>query len=144
MLTDNAFFSGVEAASLMRVLPAFRLATLLLPPRALLYAHGRVARQVFLILSGSVAVVQRSGAVRTTVAMLGPGEFTGEDALLQPLAPRRWSAVACEETRVAFADGEVLLAALLGEPELGLNVARGLHRRVVDATQAIDALIASA
>lgn len=141
MLSDNAFFSGVDAASLIGVLPAFRLATL--PPNTLLYASGRPARQVFLIVSGSVAVVQRTGGVRTTVAMLGPGEFTGERALLQPASRHPWSAVCCEETRVAFADGDVLLAALTALPALGVNVARGLHRRVVDASQAIDALIAS-
>lgn len=140
MLSDNAFFSGVEAASLLRVLPAFRLATL--PPRALLYRRGLPARQVFLIVSGSVAVVQRTGNVRTTIAVLGPGEFTGEHALLDPHARHPWSAVCREETHVAVADGDELLAALLPLPALGVNVARGLHRRVLDASLAIDALVA--
>lgn len=140
MLSDNAFFSGVEAASLLRVLPAFRLATL--PPRALLYRRGLPARQVFLIVSGSVAVVQRTGSVRTTIAVLGPGEFTGEHALLDPHARHPWSAVCREETHVAVADGDELLAALLPLPALGVNVARGLHRRVLDASLAIDALVA--
>jgi CRP-like cAMP-binding protein len=140
MLTDNAFFSGVEAASLMRVLPAFRLATF--PQGATLYLRGRAAREVFLILSGSVAIEQHTGSVCTTVATLGPGEFTGEGALLE--SPRHpWSAVCCEETQVAVADGDVLLAALTETPALGVNVARGLHRRVVDATLAIDELIAN-
>jgi CRP/FNR family cyclic AMP-dependent transcriptional regulator len=141
MLTDNAFFSGVEAASLVRVLPAFRLATF--PPGATLYVRGHAAREVFLILSGSVAIEQHSGSVRTTVARLGPGEFTGEGALLETLPRHPWSAVCCEETQVAVADGDVLLAALMELPALGVNVARGLHRRVVDATLAIDELIAS-
>ncbi len=141
MLSDNAFFSGVEAASLVRVLPAFRFATM--PPNALLYARGRIARHVFLIVSGSVAVVQRTDDVRTQLALLGPGEFTGERALVHPLTRHPWSAVCCEETRVAIADGDVLLAALTTFPALGLNVARGLHRRVVDATHALDVLIAS-
>lgn len=140
MLSDNAFFSGVEAASLARVLPAFRLATF--PPHALLYRRGGPARQVFLIVSGSVAVVQRTGSVRTTIAVLGPGEFTGEHALLETPAQHRWSAVCREETRVAVADGDELLAALLPLPALGVNVARGLHRRVLDAALAIDALVA--
>lgn len=140
MLSDNAFFSGVEATSLMRVLPAFRTATL--PPNALLYGRGRIARQVFLILSGTVAVEQRSGDVLTTLALLGPGEFTGERALLQPATPHPWSAVCREETRVAYADADVLLAALTALPALGVNVARGLHRRVLDASLVIDALIA--
>jgi CRP/FNR family cyclic AMP-dependent transcriptional regulator len=141
MLTDNAFFSGVEAASLVRVLPAFRLATF--PPGATLYVRGRAAREVFLILSGSVAIEQHTGSVRTTVATLGPGEFTGEGALLESLPRHPWSAVCREETQVAVADGDVLLAALTASPAFGVNVARGLHRRVIDATLAIDELIAS-
>ncbi len=141
MLTDNAFFSGVDAASLMRVLPAFRLATF--PAGATLYERGGAAHEVFLILNGSVAIVQRTGRERTTVAVLGPGEFTGEGALLEPLPRHPWSAVCREETHVAVADGDVLLAALTALPALGVNVARGLYRRVADATLAIDQLIAS-
>ncbi len=141
MLSDNAFFSGVEAASLVRMLPAFRFATV--PRDTLVYVSGRIARHVFSIVSGSVAVVQRTGDVCTTVALLGAGEFTGEGALLQPAPRHPWSAVCCEETRVAFAEGEALLAAIATEPALGVNVARGLHRRVADAAVAIDGLIAS-
>jgi CRP-like cAMP-binding protein len=141
MLSDNAFFSGVEAASLVRVLPAFRLETF--PPGVTLYTRGRAAREVFLILSGSVAIVQRTGSVRTTVAVLGPGEFTGEGALFEPLPRYSWSAVCREETHVAVADGDVLLAALTALPALGVNVARGLYRRVADATLAIDELSAN-
>ena len=127
MLTDNAFFSGVEAASLVRVLPAFRLATF--PPGATLYLRGRAAREVFLILSGSVAIEQHIGSVRTTVATLGPGEFTGEGALLY--SPRHpWSAVCCEETQVAVADGNVLLAALMESPALGARDRRAYRKPV--------------
>jgi CRP-like cAMP-binding protein len=140
VLSDNAFFSGVGAASLVRVLPAFRLVTL--PENALLYGRGRGARQVFLIVSGSVAVEQRTGVTRTTLALLGPGEFTGERSLLQSDVPHPWSAVCREETRVAVADADELLAALTALPALAINVARGLHRRIVDASRAIDALSA--
>jgi CRP-like cAMP-binding protein len=132
VLRDNAFFSGVDAASLIRVLPAFRLATF--PARARLYRRGHIARQVFLIVSGSV---------HTTVALLGPGEFTGERALLAPPARHLWSAVCREETCVAVADGDELLAVLTTLPNLGFNVARGLYRRVSDAEAAVDALIAA-
>jgi CRP-like cAMP-binding protein len=140
MLRDNALFSGVEGASLARVLAVFRMATV--PADTPLYVRGRPARQVFLIVSGSVAVTQRTGALETTVTVLGPGEFTGERALLHPATRHLWSAVACEETRIAFADGDVLLAALTAFPALGVNVAAALHRRVNDASLAIDGLIA--
>lgn len=139
-LRDNAFFSGVAPDALVRLLPVFRVATL--PADTLLYARGRIARRVFLIVSGSVAVVQHTADVRTTIALLGPGEFTGERALLQPAIRHLWSASCVEETRVGVADGEALLAASLALPEIGVNVARALHRRVRDASSAIDGLIA--
>ena len=138
-LRNNAFFSGVSPDSLLRVLPAFRVATL--PADALLYVRNRVARRVFLILSGRVAVVQNTGDVRTTIALLGPGEFTGERALLQPALRHLWSAICVEETRVGFADGDALLAASSALPAIGVNVARALHRRVRDASSAIEGLI---
>jgi CRP-like cAMP-binding protein len=139
-LSGNALFSGVAPASLLRVVPQLRVATL--PADTLLYVRGRVARRVFLIVSGSVAVVQNTGDVRTTIALLGAGEFTGERALLRPAIRHLWSAICVEETRVGFADGDTLLAASLALPEIGVNVARALHRRVRDASSAIDGLIA--
>jgi CRP-like cAMP-binding protein len=140
VLRDNAFFSGVEGASLARVLAVFRLATV--PAGTPLYLSGCLARRVFLIVSGSVAVTQRSGDVDTTVTVLGPGEFTGERALLDPATRHVWSAMCCEESHIAFADGDLVLAALTAFPAIGVNVAAALHRRVNDASLAIDGLIA--
>jgi CRP-like cAMP-binding protein len=142
VLRDNALFSGVEGASLARVLSVFRMATV--PARTPLYTSGSIARQVFLIVSGSVAIAQRTGCVETVVTVLGPGEFTGERALLHPSTRHLWSAVCAEESRIAFADADVLLAALTAFPALGVNVAAALHRRVNDASVAIDGLIAGA
>ena len=140
MLRDNAFFSGVEGASLARVLSAFSLVTV--AAGTPLYVSGCVARRVFLIVSGSVAVTQRSGDVDTTVTVLGPGEFTGERALLDPATRHVWSAVCREESRIAFAAGDQVLAALTAFPAIGVNVAAALHRRVNDASLTIDGLIA--
>jgi len=139
VLRDNALFSGVHGPSLASVLSVFCLVTV--PAHARLFERGDVARRVFLIVSGSVAVTQRTGDLDTIVTVLGPGEFTGERALLQPAPRHLWSAVCCEETRVAVAEGEALLAALAAMPALGVNVARALHRRVHDAALAIDGLI---
>jgi CRP-like cAMP-binding protein len=139
VLRDNAFFSGVEGASLARVLSVFRMTTV--PADTPLYVSGRIARQVYLIVSGSVAITQRTGPLETVVTVLGPGEFTGERALLDPSTRHLWSAVCCEESRIGFADADVLLAALTAFPALGVNVAAALHRRVNDASLAIEGLI---
>jgi len=140
MLRDNALFSGVEGASLARVLPLFRVVTVAADTP--LYTSGRIARHVFLIVSGNVAVTQQTGSLETMVTVLGPGEFTGERALLHPATRHLWSAVCLEESCIAYADADSLLAALTAFPALGVNVAAALHRRVHDASLAIDGLIA--
>jgi CRP-like cAMP-binding protein len=140
-LADNAFFTGLDASALARLLPVFRVISL--PAGAELYANGRTAEGVFLIVCGRVQVVQRTGGIETTIAELGPGEFTGERALLTPPERHAWTAICREGTRLAYADGEAVLAALAAAPAIGVNVARAFHRRVRDATQAIDALIES-
>jgi len=140
-LRDNAFFTGVEGTALGRLLPAF--VPLTLPKDAVLYGRGPLARRVFLIVRGRVALIQRTARLRTTVAVLGPGEFTGERSLVRAPSRQPWSAVCCEESRIAVADGEVILNALAGLPVLALNVAHALHRRVRDASLAIDELIAA-
>lgn len=141
-MRDNAFFTGLDAQALMRVLPVFQLATF--PAGTELYARGAIARRVFLVVRGRVAAVQRTAGVQTTVAVLERGEFTGERALLDPPERHAWTAVCLEETQIAYADGDALLAALVTLPAIAVNVARALHRRVRDATETIDRLIASA
>lgn len=139
-LRSNALFRGVPPQVLPAVLAGFRVATL--PAQTRLFVRGRSARRVFLIVAGEVAVVQFTGDVRTTIALLGPGEFTGERAVLRPPVEHVWSAICTTETRIGFIDAAALLGTARTLPAVGMNVARALHRRVVDAAGAIDALIA--
>ncbi len=138
-LRDNAFFSGVDPAARARILAAFRFAAF--APGAPLYARGDAASRVFLIVRGRVAIEQPTAGVSTAIAMLGPGEFIGARAILGDGARHMWSAIADEETLVAYADGDDVLAALDDLAAIGLNVARALHRRLADAASAIDVLI---
>jgi CRP-like cAMP-binding protein len=137
-LRTNALFAGIDLGALPRVLALFRVATL--PAQTRLYVRGRSARSIFLIVSGSVSVVQNTGDVRTRIALLGPGEFTGERAVLRPVVRHLWSAICSAETRVGFVDSAALLDVAHAIPAIGVNVASALHRRVLDASSAIDAL----
>ena len=139
-LRDNALFAGADPRVLPPVLALFQVATL--PAQTRLYVRGRWARRIFLIVAGAVEVVQNTGDVRTAIVSLGPHEFTGERALLQPAGRHLWSAICTARTRVGFVDGEALLDATRAIPAIGVNVAGALHRRVLDASSAIDALIA--
>jgi CRP-like cAMP-binding protein len=139
-LRDNALFAGADLRALPRVLALVRVATL--PAQTRLYVRGRSARRIFLIVAGGVAIVQNTGEVRTKIAALTPGEFTGERALLRPAVRHLWSAICTVRTRVGFLEADALLDATRAIPEIGVNVAGALHRRVLDASSAIDALIA--
>ncbi len=134
----NALLRGLADAPLLALIATFRVVTL--PRETLLYVRGQRAQRVFLILHGSVALVRRTGPVRTPIAVLADGTFSGEGALLTPRVRHPWTASCLDETRIAFADGAALRAAIATLPSVGYNVALALHERVQDAARAIGAL----
>ncbi len=94
--------------------------------------EGRIGREFFLILSGTVGVTQRDRPVKT----LGPGEFFGELAAMDP-APRN-------ATVTALTDLDVLI---IGPRELSamsdIPGFRGaLFRRMASRLRAVEARLA--
>ena len=140
-IAQNAFFAGLPDASRHALLATFR--TVSLPHETLLYVRGQRAHRVFLIVRGSVALVQRTAGLRTEIVRLGAGTFSGEGALMQPRVRHPWTASCVGEVRLAFADGDDVRAAVAALPNIGFNVARALHDRVADAGRAIGMLSAS-
>ncbi len=95
--------------------------------------EGRIGREFFLILSGSVAVTQRGRRVNT----LGPGEFFGELAAIDP-GPRN-------ATVTALTDLDVLI---IGPREFSAMAAipgfrDALFRSMASRLRAVDARLAA-
>jgi len=96
--------------------------------------EGRVGREFFLILSGTVAVTQRARRVNT----LGPGDFFGELAAMNP-GPRNATVTALSDLDVLII-GPREFAAMADIPGFRDALFRSMARRL----RTVDARLAAA
>jgi CRP/FNR family transcriptional regulator, cyclic AMP receptor protein len=134
VLRDNRLFQGVDDATLDRL--AKELQAELVNPGDLLMAEGDVARHMFVIINGELEVLTHGGGnnADVRVALLGPGDWVGEMAVLdvQPrsatvrvLAPTMVLRLGPDELRRLVQDHDVAQYA-----RMMANIARGLGRRL--------------
>jgi CRP/FNR family transcriptional regulator, cyclic AMP receptor protein len=88
MLQSNQLFRGVEASALQSLLDHYKPEIAL--PGEWIMREGGVADFMFVIINGELEVVSHGGGSSTEVrvALLGPGDWVGEMAVLDPQAQR--------------------------------------------------------
>jgi CRP/FNR family transcriptional regulator len=112
----------------------------LLPKRATFFDQGDATKVVFLIKRGRVRIARNTAdGKEVTVAILGPGDMFGEDALFGGIE-RTTVATCMEETLICKAHADDLFALLAGNSALALNVAQMLSDRLGDASATIEDL----
>jgi CRP/FNR family transcriptional regulator len=112
----------------------------LLPKRTTLFDQGDATKTVYLIKRGRIRIARTTAdGKEVTVAMLGPGDMFGEDALFGGLE-RTTIATCMEETLICKAHADDLFGLLAGNSALALNVAQMLSDRLVDASATIEDL----
>jgi CRP-like cAMP-binding protein len=99
-------------------------------PGAALCTEGDPGVEVFILLSGEVTILRRSGGVEVQVGREAAGGFIGEMAVLDP-APRAASVLAGDAgTRVLCLGGEIFREVLRANPSVAEGVIRALAARV--------------
>ena len=112
----------------------------LLPKRATFFDQGDATKVVFLIKTGRVRIARNTAdGKEVTVAILGPGDMFGEDALFGG-GERTTVATCMEETLICKAHADDLIGLLTGNSGLALNVAQMLNDRLSDASATIEDL----
>jgi CRP/FNR family transcriptional regulator, cyclic AMP receptor protein len=112
----------------------------LLPKRATFFDQGDAQKVVFLIKTGRVRIARNTtDGKEVTVAILGPGDMFGEEALFGG-GERTTVATCMEETLICKAHADDLFALLAGNSTLALNVAQMLNDRLSDASATIEDL----
>lgn len=104
------------------------------------FREGEPGLGMYVVAKGEVEIVRKSGR---TVAVLGPGDFFGEIALLSAVT-RMASARAATEAELLILHGPAFDALIDRHPRLGvallLGIARELGLRQMAAGDALDAL----
>lgn len=100
--------------------------------------QGDPGDKMYVIRSGRVQIQkQTEGGQTIDYAVLRPGDFLGEMALMET-APRSASALALEPTRVITIDRDNLLTVIKDQPELTLKIMRMLCSRLREANRMVE------
>lgn len=111
------------------------------PAGAVLFEEGDPGSRMYVLRSGRVKIAKRVGGCEVTLAILGPGDFFGEMALLEKL-PRSATATVLENARLIEVDETMFESLLMRSSEISLRLLRRLSSRLREADRQIQALLA--
>lgn len=105
-----------------------------------LFREGDRGDCMFVIQSGSIEIRRRVGDAERVVALLPPGEFFGEMAILND-RPRSATAVVREPARLLVIERRTFEAMLRGRVEIAVRMIKTLSARLEKANQQIELLL---
>ncbi len=105
-----------------------------------LFREGDVGDAMYVIQSGSVEIRRLVGDQERVLAVLPPGEFLGEMALLNH-RPRSATAVVREPSRLLVIDGQTFETMLRVRSEVAVRMIRTLAARLERANQQVELLL---
>src|SRR3954470_10337379 len=110
------------------------------PAGTVLFREGERGRTMYVIRSGKVNIWKRISDSEITLAMLGPGEFFGEMALLEGL-PRSAGATVVEESLLIEVEQATFETLVRKNGEISVRLMRRLSSRLREADRQIQALM---
>lgn len=105
-----------------------------------LFREGDRGDCMFVIQSGSVEIRRRVGDAERVIAVLPPGEFFGEMAILNA-RPRSATAVVRDPGRILLIESRTFEAMLRGRVEIAVRMIKTLSARLEKANQQIELLL---
>jgi CRP-like cAMP-binding protein len=126
--------SGLGGSTLDALARAF-------PAGEVLFIEGDPGDRMFVIRSGKVKIFKFVANSEVTLALLGPGDFFGEMALLEKL-PRTATALVVEDAQLIEVSEETFESILQRSTELAVRLLRKLSARLRLADERIEALLA--
>lgn len=105
-----------------------------------LFREGEPGDRMFVIQTGAVRITKAMAGEHKVLAVLGPGEFLGEMAILNG-KPRTATATVIEPTRCLLIDARTLEAMVAKNAEIALRLIKKLARRLDSADTLIEILM---
>ena len=105
-----------------------------------LFREGESGEVMFVIQSGAVRITKEVGGEDKVLAVLGPGEFLGELAILNG-KPRTATATVVETARCLVIEAKTLEAMVARNAEIALRLIKKLAKRLDSADTLIEILM---
>lgn len=109
-------------------------------PGSVIFTEGEHGKHMFVLQSGRVRIVKEHASGARVLAVLGPGEFFGEMAILND-KPRTATAEAVDVVQVLALDGRMFESMVVGNTEIAVRLIKKLSRRLDSANALIEILM---
>ncbi|MCS6800161.1 MAG: Crp/Fnr family transcriptional regulator [Myxococcota bacterium] len=110
------------------------------PAGTILFHEDEPGNTMYVIQSGQVRIRKHAAGGEKTLALLGPGEFFGEMAILNA-KPRTATAEAVTDCRLLVIDARTFEQMVVSNAEIAVRLIRKLARRLDSANELIEILM---
>jgi CRP/FNR family transcriptional regulator, cyclic AMP receptor protein len=110
------------------------------PKGTVLFREGETGKEMYVLQSGRVVITKTVRDTVKTLAVLGPGEFFGEMALISN-KPRNATAVVEEPARLLVIDPKTFEGMIRGNTEIAVRMIKKLAERLSEADAQIENLL---
>jgi CRP-like cAMP-binding protein len=107
---------------------------------SVLFEEGQPGDYMYVVQSGEVEIRRQVGETERVLAVLVPGDFLGEMAILNA-RPRSATAVVKTNARLLVIEGKTFEAMLRARPEIALRIIKALAMRLENANQQVELLL---
>src|SRR3954465_9021863 len=110
------------------------------PKGTVLFNEGEPGKDMFVLQSGKISISKKVRDVEKVLAVLGPGEFFGEMAIISN-KPRNASAVVHDDAKLLVIDPKTFEAMIRGNAEIAVRMIKKLAERLSEADAQIENLL---
>jgi CRP/FNR family transcriptional regulator, cyclic AMP receptor protein len=107
-----------------------------------LFQEGEPGKDMFVLQSGKISISKKVRDVEKVLAVLGPGEFFGEMAIISN-KPRNATATVMEDAKLLVIDPKTFEAMIRGNSEIAVRMIKKLAERLSEADAQIENLLLS-
>jgi len=111
-----------------------------IPKGTTLFKEGEPGKEMFVLQAGKVSITKRVRDVEKVLAVLGPGEFFGEMAIISN-KPRNASATVAEDAKLLVIDPKTFEGMIRGNSEIAVRMIKKLAERLSEADAQIENLL---
>src|SRR5687768_11111819 len=110
------------------------------PKGTVLFQEGEPGKDMFVVQAGRISISKKVRDVEKVLAVLGPGEFFGEMAIISN-KPRNATAAVTEDAKLLVIDPKTFEAMIRGNSEIAVRMIEKLAERLSEADAQYESLL---